>query len=48
MSNEWKDMTAEQKSKYEKQCEQDKERYSKEMATYNANKKKEEKKAPAK
>ena len=49
MSKEWMSLDSTKKSTYEKQCENDKERYSKEMAIFNANKKKEEpKKAEAK
>ena len=42
MSKEWTGLDSTKKSIYEKQCEADKERYSKEMAIYTANKKKEE------
>ena len=41
MSEEWKTMTTEQKSKYEKQCTEDKERYNKAMTEYLAKKAKE-------
>ena len=41
-------MTPETKGPFEKQCSGDKERYIKDMATFNANKKKEEEKNPKK
>jgi hypothetical protein len=48
MSAEWQKMTPESKGPFEKQCSGDKERYIKDMATFNANKKKEEEKNPKK
>ena len=34
MSNEWQGMTPDQKSPFEKQCSDDKERYNREMKAY--------------